>query len=77
MRPTEREVFPFPLVVLVKVTVSVGEPVSRLFALLLTETVTDTLAPADKLPVPDERVTQLLVFDTLQLIALLPVFWRV
>jgi len=69
-------VFPLPLVVFVKVTVSlygVGLA-ARPFALLLTDTVTVVLAPASSVPLAEERLTHAWVIDAVQLTELLPVF---
>jgi len=77
VRVTERVVFPLPLVAFVNVTVSLYVPVLRLLAVVLIEAVTVAVAPAAKLPLVEESVTQLCVLDALQLIALPPVFWRV
>jgi hypothetical protein len=62
------------LVVFVKVTVSLYDPATRLFALLLIDTVTVVLAPAARLPLLDERSTQAAVLDALQPIDNPPVF---
>jgi len=49
-RVTDLEVFPFPLVVFVKLTLSEYVPDKRLFALLLIETVTVVFDPALSVP---------------------------
>jgi hypothetical protein len=51
-------------------------PVLRVLAVLLIEAVTVAVAPAARLPLMEERVTQFCVLEAVQLIALPPVFWR-
>ena len=63
--------------VLVKVTVSLYDPALRLLAAVLMETVTVALPPGAKVPLLDERLSQLWVFAALQLIEIPPEFWRV
>ena len=67
-------VFPLPLVVLVKLTVSLYGPAVRLLAPLLIETVTVVLAPAANVPPAEDRVTHDCPLDAVQLIELPPVF---
>ena len=59
VRFTDRVVFPLLLVVLVKVTVSLYVPALRLLAEVLIEAVTVAVAPAARLPLVEDRVTQL------------------
>ena len=63
-----------PLVVSVKVIVSLYVFGLRLLALLLMEAVTVVVAPAFKVPLVAERVTQACVFEAVQLIEVPPVF---
>jgi hypothetical protein len=77
VRLTDRVVFPLLLVVLVKVTVSLYVPALRLLAVLFIEAVTVAVAPAARLPLVEESVTQLRVLEAVQLMVLPPVFWRV
>jgi len=51
--------------------------VLKLLALLLMDAMTVVVAPAAKVPLAAERVTQLCPLDAVQLIEAPPVFWRV
>ena len=70
-------VFPLPLVVLVKLTVSLYGPAVRLLAPLLIETVTVVLAPAANVPLAEDRLTHDWPLEAVQLIELPPVFCNV
>jgi hypothetical protein len=74
---TDRLVFPLPFVTLLNVTVSLYDPALRLSAPPLIDTSTVVLAPAPRLPLPDDKLTHPCVFVTLQLIDVPPVFWSV
>ena len=77
VRATPLVALPLPLVVLVNETVSLYEPAARLAALELIETVIVAVAPAAKVPLLEERVTQPCVAAALQLMLALPVFCNV
>ena len=49
----------------------------KLLALLLMDAMTVVVAPAAKVPLAVERLTQLCPFAAVQLIEVPPVFWRV
>ncbi len=56
-----------PVVALVKFTVAVWAPAFRVFALALIDTVTGVLDEGAKVPLLAERLTQLLLSETVQL----------
>ena len=74
VRLTARVVLPFPLVVFVKLTVSLYVFGARLLALLLIDTVTVVLAPDANVPLVLDRLTHACPFEAVQLSELPPGF---
>jgi hypothetical protein len=72
-----RLVFPFPVVLFTKLTVSEYDPAARLLAWELMETVTVVLAPAANVPLLSDKLTQFWLFPAVQLNEEPPVFERV
>ena len=70
-------VFPCPLVVFVKVTVSEFGPTSNEFATAFIETVTVVFAPAARVPDALDKVVHVCVFTAVQLMLVIPVFVKV
>src|SRR5512138_415646 len=77
VRMTGRLVFPFPVVVLTKLTVSVYSPAARALAPALRETVTVADSPTARVPDVAERVVHDWSFEAVQARPDSPVFWSV